>query len=162
MQDPVRGGTKALIGDNDWTQVELNFNSGLMTEITINCLWGAWGRATGTAYFDDIQLTLAPGAELGGELGRVVRLVTAHYAQRGPVESIIPTLAGLKGASPELGAAFLDGLVSGWPEGKAPEVASEQKAQLEALMKATPESVRDRLLALSMKWGKTDLFAENI
>jgi putative heme-binding domain-containing protein len=162
MQDPVRGGTKALAGNNDWTQLELNFNSGEMSQVTINCLFGGWGRVTGTAYFDDVELSLAPGAELGGELGRVVRLVTAHYAQRGPVESIIPTLSALKGASPELGAAFLDGLVSGWPEGKAPEVASGEKAQLEALMKATPESIRDRLLALSMKWGKTDLFAENI
>ncbi len=162
MQDPVRGGTKALAGDNDWTQVELNFNTGEMSEITVNCLFGGWGRAAGVAYFDDVQLTLAPGSELGGELGRVVRLVTTHYAQRGPVESIIPTLSALKGASPELGAAFLDGLVSGWPEGKAPEVASGEKAQLEALMKATPESVRDRLLALSLKWGKNDLFAENI
>jgi hypothetical protein len=41
MQDPVRGGTRALVGDNDWTQVSLNFNSGSMTEITINCLFGA-------------------------------------------------------------------------------------------------------------------------
>jgi putative membrane-bound dehydrogenase-like protein len=162
LQDPVSGGTKALVGDNDWTEVALNFNSGEMTEITINALFGAWGRATGTAYFDDVQLTLAPGSELGGELGRVVRLVTTHYAQRGPVESILPTLASLTGASAPVGGAFLDGLVAGWPEGKAPEVSSAEKSELNTLMKDMPEAIRDRLLALTTKWGRTDLFAENI
>src|SRR6185436_18757676 len=105
MQDPVRGGTKALVGDNDWTQVQLNFNSGQMSQITINCLFGGWGRATGTAWFDDIELTTAAGSELAGEVGRVVRLVTAHYAQRGPVDSIVPTLPALKGASPGVATA---------------------------------------------------------
>lgn len=162
LQDPIRGATKALTGDNDWTQVQLSFNSGEMREVTVNCLFGAWGRATGTAYFDDLQLTLAPGAELGGELGRVVRLVTAHYAQRGPVQSILPTLASLKGASGELGGLFLDGLVAGWPEGKAPQVSDSQKAELGRLMNELPENNRDRLLALTTKWGKNDLFADNI
>ncbi|MGZ8939410.1 MAG: c-type cytochrome, partial [Limisphaerales bacterium] len=162
LQDPVRGATKALLGDNDWTEVSLNFNSGEMREITINALFGAWGRASGTAYFDDVQLAAAPGSELGGELGRVVRLITTHYAQRGPVESILPTLASLKGASAPVGGVFLDGLVAGWPEGKAPEVSNSQKSELNALMKDMPESIRDRLLALTTKWGRTDLFAENI
>jgi hypothetical protein len=120
MQDPIRGGTKALSGDNDWTQVQLSFNSGQMTEVTINCLFGGWGRVTGTAWFDDIELTLAPGSELAGEVGRVVRLVTNHYAQRGPVESILPTLVALNGASPALAVPVLDGLVSGWPQDKSP------------------------------------------
>lgn len=162
LQDPVRGATKALIGDNDWTQVQLNFNTGEMRELTVNCLFGAWGRASGTAYFDDVQLCAAPGAEIGGELGRVVRLVTAHYAQRGPVESILGTLGSLKNASSELGGLFLDGLVAGWPEGKAPEVGSDEKGELNKLMSNLPETNRDRLLALTTKWGRNDLFAESI
>jgi putative membrane-bound dehydrogenase-like protein len=162
LQDPVRGGTKALVGDNDWTQVDLTFNTGELKEITINALFGAWGRATGTAYFDDVQLAPAPGSELGGELGRVVRLVTTHYAQRGPVESILQTLASLKGASAQLGGAFLDGLVAGWPEGKAPQINPAQKVELETLMAEMPETIRDRLFALTTKWGRNDLFAENL
>jgi putative membrane-bound dehydrogenase-like protein len=122
MQDPVRGGTPALVGSHDWTQVKLDFNSGEMREVTINCLFGGWGRATGTAWFDDLELQPAPGSELAGEVGRVVRLVTAHYAQRSPVESIVPTLAALKGASVALAVPVLDGLVSGWPEGAAPQL----------------------------------------
>ncbi|HEX7861411.1 MAG TPA: PVC-type heme-binding CxxCH protein [Verrucomicrobiae bacterium] len=159
LQDPVRGGTKALVGDNDWTQVSLNFNSGDMREITINALFGGWGRVSGTAYFDDVQLTLAPGSELGGALGPVIRQVTTHYAQRAPSDSIMATLNDLRGASPDLAAAFLDGLVAGWPEGKAPEISD--KSALSSLMNDVPETTRDRLLALTTKWGRNDLFADN-
>jgi len=161
LQDPIRGGTRALSGDNDWTQVQLNFNSGEMRDVTINCLFGGWGRVTGAAWFDDIELTIAPGSELAGAMGRVVHLVTTHYAQRGPVESIVPTLAALKGASASLAVPVLDGLVAGWPEDKSPTLGSVEKQILGELMKAMPESVRDRLLALAQRWGQADLFGAN-
>ena len=48
---------------------------------------------------DGISLTAAPGSELGDGLGRVVRRVTTHYAQRGPVDSIVNTLTSLEGAA---------------------------------------------------------------
>ncbi|MEW6157764.1 MAG: PVC-type heme-binding CxxCH protein [Verrucomicrobiota bacterium] len=162
LQDPVRGGTKALTGDNDWTEVQLTFNSGQMREITVNCLFGGWGRTTGTAWFDDVMLTPAPGSELAGAIGRVVRIVTAHYAVRGPVDSIVATLSALNGASASLSVAILDGLVSGWPEGLAPEIGEREKQTLSSLMTSMPESVRDRLLALAQRWGRTDIFGANI
>jgi putative heme-binding domain-containing protein len=162
LQDPVRGGTKALVGDNDWTAVQLNFNSGEMRDVTINCLFGGWGRVTGTAWFDDLELAPAAGSELAGEVGRVVRLVTAHYAQRGPVDSIVATLASLNGASPALAVPVLDGLVSGWPEDKAPKLGSREKKTLTSLMASMPESMRDRLLALSQRWNQPELFGANI
>jgi len=162
LQDPVRGGTKALTGDNDWTQVQLNFNSGQMREVTINCLFGGWGRATGTAWFDDIELIPAAGSELAGEVGRVVRLVTTHYAQRGPVDSIVPTLAALNGASPALTLAVLDGLMSGWPQDTPPSLSGAEKNTLANLMESLPESSRDRLLALAQRWGQPELFGTSI
>ncbi len=162
LQDAQKGATKPLIGDNDWTQVELNFNSGELNQLTINCLFGGWGRARGAAWFDDIELTPAPGSELAGELGRVVRTVTRHYAERGPVESIVPTLAALKVASPNLSVPVLDGLVSGWPRGKAPDIGPNEKEALVRLMQSLPESVRDRLLALAQRWERTDLFGTDI
>ncbi len=162
LQDPVRGATKPLAGDNDWTQVELVFNTGQMREVTINCLLGGWGRATGTAWFDDVELVPAAGSELAGEMGRVVRLVTSHYAQRGPVDSIVPTLAALKGASPGVATAILDGLMSGWPADTAPSLTSNDRQTLDGLMQALPESARDRLLSLAHRWGRPDLFGTSI
>ena len=162
MQDPVRGGTRAIAGDNDWTQVDLNFNSGQMTGVTINCLFGGWGRATGAAWFDDIELTPAPGSQLAGEVGRVVRLVTTHYAQRAPMDSIVPTLAALRGASPDLAVPVLDGLVSGWPQDKAPTLGADEKRTIVALMESMPESMRDRLLALAQRGGEPELFGAKV
>ena len=162
LQDAERGGTKALSGDTDWTQVQLNFNSGPLTEITINCLFGGWGRAVGTAWFDDIEFREAPGAELAGEVGRVVRLVTSHYAQRGPVDRIVPILAALKSGSTTLAMPVLDGLVSGWPEGKAPTLGEGERKTLTSLMESMPELLRDRLLALAQRWGEAELFGANI
>jgi putative membrane-bound dehydrogenase-like protein len=162
LQDPVRGGTKALAGDNDWTQVQLTFNSGGLNEVTINCLFGGWGRATGTAWYDDIELAPAPGTALPGEVGRVVRLVTAHYAQRGPTDSIVPTLLALKGASAVLAETVLDGLMSGWPEEKSPTLSQADKQSLSGLMESLPESSRDRLLSLAQRWGQPELFGTSI
>lgn len=162
LQDPVRGGTKALSGDNDWTKVELSFNSGEMREVTINCLFGGWGRVTGTAWFDDIELTPAAGSELTGEMGRVVRLVTTHYAQRGPTDSIVPTLVALKNASPGTAVAVLDGLTSGWPSDKSPTLSDADKKTLANVMESLPENARDRLLALAQRWGQPNLFGASV
>ncbi len=94
LQDPVRGGTKALLGDNDWTQVQLDFNSGEMKQITINCLFGGWGRTTGTAWFDDIELIPASGSgrdrsrsALGDDALCSARPRREHYSNVGRVES---------------------------------------------------------------------------
>lgn len=162
LQDPVRGATKGISGNTDWTKVELTFNSGQMTEITINCLFGGWGRATGTAWFDDIELLPAAGSELAGEVGRVVRLVTTHYAQRGPTDTIVPTLAALKGASPSIAVAVLDGLGSGWPVEKAPSLSDADKKILSNVMESLPESARDRLLTLAQRWGQPNLFGASV
>ena len=159
LQDPVAGGTPAISGTQDWTQVEVTFNTGALEFITINCLYGGWGRCTGTAWFDDVELTRAPGSGFTGELGRVMRVVTSHYAQRGPVDSIVSTLSALRNASPEITTLVLDTLRSSWPEGVAPEINDHQETDLQSLMLSLPESTRDRLLALSVRWGNQEIFS---
>jgi alpha-L-arabinofuranosidase len=48
--------TRALTGTNDWTRVELVFDSAANDAVQVNCLLGGWGRAKGTAWYDDVQL----------------------------------------------------------------------------------------------------------
>ncbi len=43
-------------GTQQWSKVETIFNSLDRTEITINCLFGGWGKSTGTAWWDDVSL----------------------------------------------------------------------------------------------------------
>ncbi len=57
--------TKALTGTNDWTQVELSFETGENDSVQINCLLGGWGQATGKAWYDDLQLVQTRAARAG-------------------------------------------------------------------------------------------------
>jgi alpha-N-arabinofuranosidase len=48
--------TKPLTGTQDWTRVELVFDSGANDAVQVNCLLGGWGRSKGAAWYDDVQL----------------------------------------------------------------------------------------------------------
>ena len=43
-------------GTKDWTQVTMRFETGSAKSISINCLFGGWGTATGKAWWDDVSL----------------------------------------------------------------------------------------------------------
>jgi putative membrane-bound dehydrogenase-like protein len=67
----VHGGarTRGVQGTSDWTQVAVEFDSGDQTELVVHCLFGGYGGATGTAWFDDVALEpLGSGATLQGAL----------------------------------------------------------------------------------------------
>ncbi len=48
--------TRALVGTNDWTRVEVEFETDDQDSLQVNCLFGGWGLATGTAWYDDLAL----------------------------------------------------------------------------------------------------------
>jgi alpha-N-arabinofuranosidase len=50
--------TAAVTGTRDWTEVQIEFDTGANDSVQINCLFGGWGRARGTAWYDDIALEL--------------------------------------------------------------------------------------------------------
>jgi len=50
--------TKAISGTQNWTRLELAFDSGANDAFSLNCLFGGSGKATGTAWFDDVELEL--------------------------------------------------------------------------------------------------------
>ena len=52
----LKGKTKALKGNNDWQKVELVFECTQTGNLTINCLFGGWGQAKGTAWYDELSL----------------------------------------------------------------------------------------------------------
>lgn len=43
-------------GTKEWQKVEVIFSSLDRTELTINCLFGGWGKSTGSAWWDDVSL----------------------------------------------------------------------------------------------------------
>ncbi|MFC1563441.1 alpha-L-arabinofuranosidase C-terminal domain-containing protein [candidate division KSB1 bacterium] len=61
----IRGAeTQALTGTNDWTEVEMEFDTDANDAVRVNCLFGGWGRSTGRAWYDDLSLTLLSSREL--------------------------------------------------------------------------------------------------
>jgi hypothetical protein len=50
------GRTKGLDGTNDWTRLSVEANSGNHGNLLVNLTFGGWGNATGTAWFDDVEL----------------------------------------------------------------------------------------------------------
>ncbi len=59
--------TNAVSGTQDWTRVEVLFDSEATDAVSVNCLFGGWGRATGTAWYDDVQLELLSSRQLKPE-----------------------------------------------------------------------------------------------
>lgn len=53
---PERTATKGVKNNSDWTFVEIMVDSGNRDSLDINCLFGGWGRSTGTAWYDDLAL----------------------------------------------------------------------------------------------------------
>jgi len=62
--------TPEVLGTQDWVRVETVFDTGANDAVSVNCLFGGWGRSTGTAWFDDVSLdmisarTVKPRAEI--------------------------------------------------------------------------------------------------
>ena len=52
------GKTGAIGGTKDWTRVTSRFKSGSHSKLLLNCLYGGWGRSTGTVWFDDISVVM--------------------------------------------------------------------------------------------------------
>ncbi len=85
IQGPDSARTSGLRKRNDWTFLEVEFNTGKRKAISINCLYGGWGRSTGTAWFDDIALeevtytsSSDPGEKLTGDPKRGESIFNTH------------------------------------------------------------------------------------
>ncbi len=48
--------SKGIKGSQDWTQLKIEFETEVSDSITVNCLFGGWGQATGKAWYDDVTL----------------------------------------------------------------------------------------------------------
>lgn len=56
LHDHQPTATQPITGTTDWTRVEATFDVDDQDSLQVNCLLGGWGMATGTAWFDDLQL----------------------------------------------------------------------------------------------------------
>lgn len=152
--------TAAVTGTADWTPVEVAFDPGERTFVTVNCLFGGWGRSTGKAFYDGVEIEEIGDAAFGvGPLADALRLATARLARRGDIAAIEPVLVELASAEANVAAAVLRGLASGWPEGKSP-LSDRFLRDLEGTLPALAEEVRRPYLALLAHWGEGTRFRD--
>jgi len=81
--------TSALtVGSNDWIKLETEFQVAGQDSVQINCLFGGWGQAAGTAWFDDIVLEVLE--EIRPESRTVAKTITLDpMPEREPISELI-------------------------------------------------------------------------
>ncbi|MFT7170435.1 MAG: putative heme-binding domain-containing protein, partial [Paracoccaceae bacterium] len=149
--EPVR--TEGLDGTEGWREVSVEFSAAGRSALSINCLLGGWGRSSGVAWYDDMVLQRIAGDLLDGAVGRALPLVMRAYAARGPVESIVSTLARLGDAPPALASRLLGGLASGWPTDVVPALDEADRAALAALARSLEDDASAQLVELLGRWS---------
>jgi uncharacterized protein len=127
-----RGRTNSVKGNSDWTLVQMDFTTEAEREVRIHCLFGGYGGASGTAWWDDVSLVkksagnssvatiaLLKSYKAGGAAGEVARkfAIDSEIHARGKAVYDLTCIAchgpdgnGVEGAFPPLnGSDWLTG-----------------------------------------------------
>ncbi len=122
----VHGGerTRGVKGDSDWTQVSTDVETGDRSELLIHCLFGGYGGATGTAWYDDLELREIEG---GSGASGMVEQVAARFAAAGD-SAAKQALANEIGKSESAFAKKLLAQLDAKPQAPAPPKDKKHKA----------------------------------
>jgi len=60
--------TEAVTGNQNWTRLEVVFETEDQDTLHINCLFGGWGLATGKAWFDDVRLEFLESQDISPKI----------------------------------------------------------------------------------------------
>ncbi|MBK1835618.1 PVC-type heme-binding CxxCH protein [Roseibacillus ishigakijimensis] len=79
--------------DSDWTELTGTFTTGRdQREVLMHCLFGGYGSATGTAYYDDLYIREVSR----DDTGNLVRNLVRYFAQNSTAAQFDELMAGLK------------------------------------------------------------------
>ena len=149
--------SRALTGTTDWTQITMDFDSEDRSFVEINCLFGGWGKSTGTAWFDDVTVVeVGPATQQGGvgTDGAFERLIARNAGHHLAVAEQLSLLEALGTAHPGLAGAVLDGLAVAWAEQPAPAKMGEgARSTLKVLADQLTPGNQRRLAILAQSWG---------
>ncbi|MCM8527507.1 MAG: c-type cytochrome, partial [Lentisphaeraceae bacterium] len=102
--------TKDVKGTADWRLLELTFKVRKSGRIGFNCLFGGWGGAVGTAWFDDVKLIRVDGkASVSGF--ELVSKASAAYFKKNP-KAVIEVAEKLMKVEENAAAAVLTNVSS--------------------------------------------------
>lgn len=140
--------SQPLKGNQEWTQVALPFNSGPQREISINLLYGGWGHATGSAWWDDLSLTKTKG---GSKEAVQIQQVASAFSRSATPEArsaVVKVATEKKSATADLILQALQG-------GGA--VANQESVDQ---LRATHQIVRIGVVTGQFKYDKAEVAAK--
>ena len=157
LPEVSRNGTRSLKGTNDWQRIEHEFDTEGNTRIRIYCMFGGWGKSTGTAWYDDLEL-VALHPSLGNQLNVGVSSVVArNFAAKAKAETLRPWIELMPKINPELVEPLIEGFSAGWPAGVAVPLEPAQLARMQSLVNRLPLGRQTDLMTLALKAGITGL-----
>ncbi len=133
--------TKPLKATSDWTHFELPFASGPQKSVVINLLYGGWGMATGSAWWDDVQLIKVGGGTQSD--GQILQVANAFIRGNPTAQTVLaPLLATSKGRVSKI---ITDALAAGGASAKKEDIND---------LKKTHNIVKVQIVAGQMKYDK--------
>jgi len=67
------GNTPGISGTQDWTEVKMEFATTGQTSVLVHCLFGGYGGAEGTAFYDDLYLNELAVGDVSGAIDSVAK-----------------------------------------------------------------------------------------
>lgn len=108
-----------------------------------------------------LEAALASNTTLPQAAAEALRIVARHHASAAP-DSILARLKQVATSHESIARAAIDGFAAGWPDGKKPALSSEDEVFLGTLSAKLPDDARSALISLADRWGRKNLFAQDI
>lgn len=108
-----------------------------------------------------LESALASNTPLPQSALEVVRIVARHHANAAP-DSILSSLKQAAVSHESIARAAIDGFAAGWPDGKTPALTGESEQFLGTLSSKLSDDARSALISLADRWGRKNLFAQDI
>lgn len=107
-----------------------------------------------------LRASIAKGATtVSPPVGDSISLIAGHVAMQRQSAPLLALITSLKGSSPSVSIALLEGLVNRWPTDLHPSLDDTARKALLELMDSSDDRSQALLLTLSQRWGEKTLFA---
>lgn len=94
---------------DEWQKLQINFRVDSQSGAVVFCLFGAWSEATGTVWFDDVELFQLSSDKVVPKVTKVESLLAKQAFQKGP-EEIIKFVKLINTKDEKSSSVFMEGL----------------------------------------------------
>jgi hypothetical protein len=119
------------------------------------------GAAYGPAFLGEMMtMRVAPGTDsitVNG-LKRVVQRLARLHSAKAEIAPVVSLVNAIPRAHPGLATALLEGIATGWPEERAPQLTPEQRAALYEAARNSPPELSPSFDKVAARWTIPNVF----